>query len=537
MDHKSHFFSGAALVGSLILLAALTQICLAIRSIAPQWAPLAAILLSIAASVYLMSWLGSRVDAIWSGGDNSDGRTLLRFFARRSTAVVFYLAVSLILLFIFTTLLFFPNDYSNFPIQPLTTFLLAAFWFTYILVALSRMLSPAGQDTKEFAKFAKWSVIGAISLSIYFLLPFESLDARMIRAFDLIVYGQGSGSVIPYAYPQNPNIVWLQSTAIPTAVSLAFGFLTAYVTSLVWYEYYRTVSGTGLKEVQASRRGRDPTQDDFWFGKLHESKSRAIICGATLGGWFNSWDKLRSSLQQLFVRDSLQEILIILPEPGNPFFWQRRAEETAHEKSLGPDAVNRLARAIETLYLILPENSSHDATKFLSNNKLDANEGELQRYTKWLHGELEERTKSYEANHENVSFSELLRPFVGNQTGDGESTGTLVQNPKVGFLFSPDTMMAVNIFDDIVYFTPYLPLTEDKDCPKLTIESYSALGATINQVISGTRRKAISATSRTHVLAIAYRFWRECSRQKEANLKGLPDVPRWLTIKISELPP
>ena len=214
-----------------------------------------------------------------------------------SVFLISLVVVGIFLVYIVTRLLFLPPDELQVPVQPVFTFVLFSAWGGNIWYSIARLVSIEENKARDLANFSRNAVAGAIALSVYFLLPLEWLVNAGNRVFARALGGTAPNYGLSFAAPPNSSVIWLQTTAVPSIVAVGFVFLTAYITSLVWYEYYRVVSGAGLSSVSASRRGRDPSRNPHWFDLLDQAESRVMLVGATLGGWFYEWDKFRSGLR------------------------------------------------------------------------------------------------------------------------------------------------------------------------------------------------------------------------------------------------
>jgi hypothetical protein len=542
MPSRGTFFLLAATVGLGALVVSIVLTYVISIPIGSGGGALLVALSSLILSVFFMHWLGSRIDVIWKNPSaNPRAAKLIKEIGQRSATALIGIVAVVVIAYSVAVLLFLPPNQLDIPLQPVLTFIFSGAWFAYILYALSRLVTAEGDKKEDLAAYARNSVIGAIVLSIYFLIPFDWLAQSSYQAFETLAYGAPTGRQFNYS-SGNSTINWLQSTAIPSVVSIGFGFLIAYVTSLIWYEYYMAFTGAGLVTVEASRRGRDPSQDNFWFGELGQAKSRAILCGATLGGWFKNWNRLRTSLHELIARESVEQILVILPEPGNPFFWQRREDELFRDKSLWEDPIARLARAIEMLYLVLPDERGQEDSvprQFLISNTLATDLGHLEQFDSKFRSEFIEKVGTFRENSDNRNVSELVRsPLIeaASRLKQIETLQSIEPHSvvgRIGFLFVRGTMMGVNIFDERIYYTPYLPKIEDKDCPKFTIESHSPLGRSIDRAIEGMGREGIWVFTRSHALAIAFRFWQVC-KERDVRLKSLADIPSWLSMELTE---
>ena len=494
-------------------------------------------ILSLVFSLIFMRWLGNRVDAIWKNPQgNPAGSKLIREIASWSSVLTCLMIVFVAAAYSIAILLFLPPNNLAIPLQPVLTFLFSGAWFAYLLYAIMRLAIAEGDTKADLARYARNSVIGAIVLSLYFLIPFDWFAQSGLRAFETVVYGQSSGREFYFA-STNSTIVWLQSTAIPSVVSIGFAFLIAYVTSLVWYEYYKSFTDAGLITVNVSRRGRDPTQDDFWYGRLQQTKSRAILCGATLGGWFQNWDRLRFALHEFLAREFVEQILIVLPEPGNSFFWQRRHDELSQLVRLWEDPIARLARAIEMIYLMLPEpddDKKEAFLEFLEKYNLQDDAKKAEEFFERFEKEFAAKLDTFEQNPENRNFLDFAKPYFVKSVETIKKYSDVPEIEirklisKIGFVFVRGTLMAVNVIDEEMYYSPYLPTLEDRDCPKLTIGTQSPLGRQIDRAVEGMARDGIWVLKRSDALAIAFRLWSAC-RNKKVPLDALSEIPVWLS--------
>ncbi len=514
-------------LGGLLSLAFIVATYVAMRV---TWLPAAGLLTTLAGiviSIYFMHWLGRRLDAIWAqAGESRASREFVRSVWSRSISLVGWIvAIVIVAILIWIAILVPPNDFAT-PLEPGLSLIFAGIWFLYILLSLAGIVAVQGDKSKALTRFTRNSIAGAIALSIYFLFPFAWMATNAEHLVDLALH-PGTRHTHIWEQQQNHNLEWLRSIAIPTAVSLAFGFLTAYVTAIVWYEYYAKLQSQGLVDLKASRRGRDPNLDDTWFGTLGSAKERVVLSGVTLGGWFDKWERFRDSLLELIQRDSVKSISLILPEPGNQFFWNRRRDEISHDRALDHDAAARLGRAIETIYFALDGPASlADAKRFLDENRLKYEQDTLEPFLREFEEKLEPRTRTYEANESNKHFSTELAGKIASEPED--------QKHKVRLVFARGLVLGLGVFDEVINFTPYLPVFEDKDCPKITVEGYSPLGRSITQSVEGTEKRAVWVSQRVHAACIAYRFWRAAEGRAD-ELRGLADIPAWLTLSRPDL--
>ncbi len=299
--------TGVALV-ALTVAVALTEFAVRAGGGGP-YASLVIGLICLALTIFGVNWLGRRVDAIWAEDDVGLVPRMVRQIADGTFRYTLAATAASFVLYLAARLLFLPPDRLDVPLQPILTLSLSAIWVGYTLYSLNRLVSVddgpgdnalvEGKKEADLFRFAKASVGGAIALSIYFLLPLEWLVNASHRALSQAGFLVGSGEDFRFSPVHNSAVDWLQTTAIPSIVAIGFGFLTAYVTSLVWYEFYRKLSGAGLEEVDASRQGRNPSRNQFWFNQLDAANSRIVLIGATLGGWFGPWERFRSSLNPL----------------------------------------------------------------------------------------------------------------------------------------------------------------------------------------------------------------------------------------------
>jgi hypothetical protein len=524
MLSRTRYFIIIATLAAVVLILLIGIMQLMFTQITSPIAVLLTAILTLILSLAFLRWLGSRMDQIWRlSATDAASAALVRAIARRSNTWISVSVFVVIALYAVALLLFLPPEQLNYPLQPFITFIFSALWFGYILYSISQ-LTTAEADSRAMTSFARNSMAAAIALSIYFLLPFDWFATALFRAFETIVYGAPSGRQFSYT-SANSTINWLQSTAIPSTISMAFGFLTAYVTALVWYEYYKSASAAGLEQVEVSRRGRDPARDTLWFGQLADTKNRVILCGLTLGGWFRDWNRFQTSLHELLARETVRQIVIILPEPGNAFFWQRRDDEAARERAPWDDPIVRLAKAIELLYLALPDSQEeHEhVVEFLARHNIQEDAEAASRFVTWFRAEFNERSANYGHDIENQSFSTLVSLSLPSNAAE-------LNRKKLWIVFSVGTMMGVNIFDNRVHYTPYVPRIEDKDCPQFILRGNSPLATSVERSIDVMAREGIMLCSRSHALAMAFRLWRACQRNR-APLRALAEVPAWLNFE------
>jgi len=496
-------------------------------------------LFCLALTVFAVNWLGRRLDAIWARDVGLVSMMVQRIADGTFTYTLAATAASFVL-YLTARLLFLPPDRLDVPLQPILTLSLSALWVGYTLYSLNRLVSVddgprddafvEGKKEADLFRFAKASVGGAIALSIYFLLPLEWLVNASHRALSQAGFLVGSGEDFRFSPVHNSAVDWLQTTAIPSIVAIGFGFLTAYVTSLVWYEFYRKLSGAGLEEVDASRQGRNPSRNHFWFNQLDAANSRVVLIGATLGGWFGPWERFRSSLKAALGRETIDSILLMLPDPGGPFFWQRREDEVSRQPLLREDPVARLASAIESLYLWLPSGDPEaSANRLAAILKGDGDFGRFSEFRDAFAGVVAGHLRSYESVQENKSFSHDLAENL--KTRGSSSAGPLAARFRVRF--ASGMMMGVNVFDTTIYYVPYLPGVKDKDCPQFKLKSHTPLGSSLDRSFAAMERTAFHVVDREDVVWMAFRLWSACRRHASV-LDGLADVPVWLS-RASEL--
>jgi hypothetical protein len=460
----------ALLAAVVLTVLQLIDIFFMIRRLLPEWAELVTGLLFLAATAGILFWISGRVRDIWNNDAGPAGGTgMSNSIATCAAKWVAWGGAGIVLVVVVTIALTVP-EWESFPLQPILTFVLSAFWFGYIIVSLNHLVSIDGGSPQQLASFARFSVITAIALSIYFIFPFDWLVDRFIRAYEFVALGHTPDKAFSLS-TASPAVLWLESTAIPSAVAIAFGVLVAYVTSVVWYEFYKKISEAGVVNIIASRDGRDPQRDDFWFGHLKNAKARVILCGATLGGWFdNKWEKLRPALVEVVGRESVQQVKIILPEPGGDAFWVRRKDETGPKKSPPRDPVVRLATAIETLYLMLPPESAtaegggfEQVKSFLEQKSLVYKSEQLRVFhDNFVTIFARPRSANYLRSPENSNSCRTLAAAL-----QGSESEPLPK--KFSVVFCRGSILSATVFDDTVFLVPYLPNTEDKDCPQFEI--------------------------------------------------------------------
>ena len=188
------------------------------------------------------------------------------------------------------------------------------------------------------------------------------------------------------------------------------------------------------------------------------------------------------------------------------------------------------------LYLVLPEpdgDGEGDVLDFLQQNSLTQDKNGLSEFANRFRTEFSAKLSTFEDNQDNKNFSELARGFLTASAKGVEKIKSI--QGKVSFLFVRGSMMGVNIFDDQVYFTPYLPKTEDKQCPQFTIESKAPLGRSIERAINGMSNDAAWVFNRSHALAVAFRLWQVCG-ERQVDLAGLNDIPAWLLANDPLMP-
>ncbi len=528
--------TGVATV-ALTLAVVLTEFAISVGGGGP-YASLVIGLVCLALTIFAVNWLGRRLDAIWAK-DVGLVPTMIRRVADGTFTYTLAATTASFVLYLTGRLLFLPPDRLDVPLQPILTLSLSAIWVGYTLYSLNRLVSVddgpgdeafvEGKETDLF-RFAKASIGGAIALSIYFLLPLEWLVNASHRALSQAGFLAGSGEDFRFSPAHNSAVDWLQTTAIPSIVAIGFGFLTAYVTSLVWYEFYRKLSGAGLEEVDASRQGRNPSRNQFWFNQLDAAETRIVLIGATLGGWFGPWERFRSSLKSALGRETVDSILLMLPDPGGPFFWQRREDEVRLQPLLREDPLARLASAIESLYLWLPpgdpENSALRCGAII---REDVNFGQFSEFCAAFERVVAGHLRSYETVPENTSLSHDLAENM--KTRDSSRAGHSAARFRVRF--ASGMMMGVNVFDSTIYYVPYLPGVKDKDCPQFKLKSHTPLGSSLERSFAAMERTAFDVVDRGDMVCMAFRLWSACRRHTPV-LDGLADVPVWLA-QSSEL--
>ncbi|MEA2841587.1 MAG: hypothetical protein QOF41_2917 [Methylobacteriaceae bacterium] len=478
--------------------------------------------LAVLSTILFPRWLGKRLDAIWLGESHTPIGGILLNLGERSAG---WTAVAGAVGFV-ASIIWYPlatqEDNTVLPIQPVTTLILVGLWLTFVLVSLAKLLSTQRDDPAALARFCRNAVIGAIVLSVIFVLPFDRFASLFWRAWDIEILGKTVARTTRLSVQVAPEIVWLQSTAIPSIFAIGFGFLTAYISSLVWYEFYTAVAGAGLKIVNASRRGRDPSRNERWFEPLERAKARILFAGATLGGWFLPWERLRAALHQALERPSVKSIVLILPLPGSAFFWQRRGAEIGGKSFEGSDPIGRLSNTIEMLYVILPDSDDLSPRDFLAQHEMDYDPGDLRRF--------EEQFRSSLAGKVALELNTALSDSIKRNVSVSANNTSLQQAGKTGKLrvvFTRDSLMGLNVIDDEISYSPYLPGLEDKDCPEFVVGRQTLLGSSLEKSAAALEENGISVTSKSAMIALAFLLKRECSR-RHVDVLSMSNVPRWL---------
>ena len=231
------------------------------------------------------------------------------------------------------------------------------------------------------------------------------------------------------------------------------------------------------------------------------------------------------TLRVLLARETVERIRIVLPEPGSPFFWQRRNDEISRERRLDKDPIARLARAIEMLYLTLPEGGT-DPGEFFERQDIFpklSNPAEFEAFAAAFEEEMKGHIETYMSIKSNREFTAEFRKTVNPTT-----TAPTSSEVKLRVMFATGSMMGVSMFDTRIIYVPYLPGVEDRDCPEFTVNTGTTLGASLERSLSAMESTAIGTKKRSHVLVMASRLWDTCKR-RNAPLRELSDVPAWLS--------
>lgn len=504
-------------IGALLLVISIAPIHVLIDKTTSPLAALLTAMVSVLFMLLLMKWIGRRLDSMWENQPDSTAGKTLRAITDQTSQITIYIVILFGLAYVITRSLYLPPNDFAWPLQPMLTLVLGTWWLGYIIYSLHTLMAVDAPPDR-LSKFSIRAIAGAIALSIYFLLPVDWILNSGDRVLALLMGDRDPGLATRHPIEVNATVSWLQSTAIPSIVSIGFGFLTAYVTSLVWYEFYRTVNGAGLDSVRAAREGRDPSRNDFWFNQLKQSKYRVTLVGATLGGWFEKWSEFRPALKEALAKEEMEKVLIILPEPGNSFFWQRRDDEINREKLLREDPIARLANSIEMLCLAFPENKDAKPAEFLTQNDLADGLERLPNFVVGFSAYVLGHVATYESIDANKKFSsELIAALTPGNKG----------KPKIKVMFAGGSMMGMSRFDSRILYVPYLPGVEDKKCPEFMISAQTPLGSSLERSIDAMEETGIQVTSRNDLMAMAFRLWKAC-HEKKAPLNDLSGIPAWL---------
>src|SRR4051794_9006488 len=132
------------------------------------------------------------------------------------------------------------------------------------------------------------------------------------------------------------------------------------------------------------------------------------------------------------------------------------------------------------------------------------------------------RAAYYSKDNQNQKFSDALAlALKGDRNGHASSKFTLS--------FCRGTIVGANIFDNRLLLVPYLPNTEDKDCPQFEIETNRALGASVDRAITNMSVDSVTVTEKHGMIGMGYRLWARCQRpETRAQIDGLPGIPVWL---------
>ncbi len=215
----------------------------------------------------------------------------------------------------------------------------------------------------------------------------------------------------------------------------------------------------------------------------------------------------------------------MLPDPGGPFFWQRRDDEVSLQPLLREDPVARLASAIESLYLWLPSGGLEEsASRLRAVLEKDANFSRFSEFRAAFADVVAGHLRSYESVQENEAFSHDVAQNM-------KARGSSIAEPlaaKFRVCFASGMMMGVNVFDSTIYYVPYLPGVKDKDCPQFKLKSHTPLGSSLDRSFAAMERTAFNVVGREDVVCMAFRLWSAC-QQRTSVLDGLADVPVWLS--------
>lgn len=505
----------SALIGALALFFAISLTYWALDQAGSPYLVLATALICAVATWCFMRWLNLQLDSLWRSDPNSIAGRILKEIMHETSIMMLCIFIVVGVLFVVARVLYLPPDRLEVPLQPALTFLLAALWLSFVMYALNTLMTPDASPD-HLKKFSVRTIAASIALSLYFLIPFDWIASATYRAIAVFLGTRDPGYGSAGKIELNSTVAWLQSTAIPSIVSIGFGFLTAYVTSLVWYEFYRSVNGTGLEGVRAARGGRDPTRNSYWFSLLADAKYRVTLVGATLGGWFEKWEDFRPALKGLLGREEIERVLIVLPDPGGAFFWQRRDDEVKRERLLSDDPIARLALAIEMLFLALPATDNHSQiAEFLQQNDPGDRCEHLAAFLSGFLKHVSGHVATYDSIKANKDFSEELGKSIGGP------------KKKFKLVFARGSMMGLSLFDARLVYVPYLPGVEDKNCPEFTVAASTPLGESLVRSVEAMETSGTEVASREQVMAMAYRLWHAC-RLRGAPLQDLTSIPAWL---------
>lgn len=449
---------------------------------------------------------------------------------RRKTLISSFYALGLtvfitVVLIIFTIVLY--GKKTGELLQPVFYLLVIVGWVSYIGWSLSHLttavpIREVSPDSSKLITFGRRSMLAAIVLSIYITIPFAKLAILIPDSFGGVLPGQSAleSRLIELTSDGVTPTNWIAALTIPSLVAIGFGFITAYVTSFEWYDYYHRVQGAGLLRLYPNRKGRSEENDDLWFGELSASEGWTILMGATLGGWFKNWRRMRASLIDATKNSTKSKVTIILPSPDHDFLWERRRDELSVSGQLRPDLIGRYCRTLEILYLCFLAGEQHSASEQGSAaahpvGGLDVDDEIYSGFRKGFKALFKEELADFSTSSEN---KEIAKKFY---------------NKQIEIFMWPGLVFGANIFARSMYFVPYIPTFEDKDCPMFEIFPQSDMGRNLMRSVesiagatqgerNGDIIRAEKLASSEAIIHAAFRLWDRLQRTDDRRYGSLP---------------
>src|SRR5262249_2076526 len=160
--------------------------------------------------IYYMHWVGKRLDRLWQiAHEDRDGRAFVSKIWKRGVRVVSIITTAIFAVFLLIALLVPPNT-ATWSLELTFSFALSALWLCYMLYSLSSVVRVQGDRSKALTEFARNSIVGAIALSIFLVLPFDQVAAGLNHAIGTILYGE-TRPFLRWSGDYGRNVEWLQS--------------------------------------------------------------------------------------------------------------------------------------------------------------------------------------------------------------------------------------------------------------------------------------------------------------------------------------